>query len=104
MTDQEASALQANNGKKVCDDLVVKKIAMRSIPKREFERYLIKKAEKIVDDVYYGDGWQVSLSQERQEKLCDFSIVAVDVTLACKPEIFDAFLLTFRKNFLRGGG
>lgn len=104
MTDQEASALKTNNEKKECDDIVVKKIAMRSIPKREFERYLTKIAEKIGDDIYYGDGWQVSLSQERYEKIGEFSLVAVDVTLAVKSEIFDAFLLTFRKNFLRGGG
>jgi len=104
MMDQNINELKIDNKSGSQDDIVVKKLEMRGIPKKEFERYLTKKAEKIVDDVYYGDGWQVSLSQERQDKVGCCFIVAVDVTLSAKSEIFEVFLLTFRKNFLRGGG
>lgn len=104
MTKQEVRAYKINNQRMYSDDIVVKKIEMRAIPKREFEHYLKKKAQEMFEDTYYGEGWQVTLSQERQESLGSFSIVAVDVTLAVKHENFDAFLLTFRKNFMRGGG
>ncbi|MGV8905244.1 MAG: hypothetical protein ACOH15_01455 [Acetobacterium sp.] len=104
MIDQNGNEPQIDNKSSAPDDMVVKKLAMRAVPKKELECYLIKKAEKIEDNVYYGDGWQVSLSPERQDKLGSCFIVAVDVTLSVKSEIFDAFLLNFRKNFLRGGG
>lgn len=91
--------------KKLNDDkYTVKKLEMRGIPRWEFERYLKGRAQKIIDDTYYGEGWQVSLSQERQDKIGRFFLVAVDVTLAAKEEKFEDFLFTFRKNFLRGGG
>ena len=42
--------------------------------------------------------------EERQESIGVCSLVAVDVTLKVRNDQFDDFLLTFRKNFLRGGG
>jgi len=86
------------------DQFTVKTLYMRGIPKWEFERYLIKKATAIHGDHYIGASWQVSLSEERQESIGVCSLVAVDVTLAVAKDQFDDFLLTFRKNFLRGGG
>jgi len=59
--------------------------------------------KEVVGDIYYGEGWQVSLSEERQEKVGCCFIVAVDVTMEVNAEIFDDFLMTYRKNFLRGG-
>ncbi len=77
---------------------------MRGIPKWEFERYLTHKAKTIDGNSYTGPDWQVSLSEERQESIGVCSLVAVDVTLKVRNDQFDDFLLTFRKNFLRGGG
>jgi hypothetical protein len=86
------------------DQYTTKTLYMRGIPKWEFERYLIKKAMAIRGDTYVGPGWQVTLSEERQESLGVCSLVAVDVTLAVAKDQFDDFLRTFRNNFLRGGG
>jgi len=86
------------------DQITVKTLYMRGIPKWEFERYLTKKATVIRGDSYAGAGWQVTLSEERQESMGVWSLVAVDVTLAVAKDQFDDFQLTFRKNFLRGGG
>ncbi|MEO1816614.1 MAG: hypothetical protein ABGU93_13630 [Acetobacterium sp.] len=86
------------------DQFTVKTLYMRGIPKWEFERYLTHKAETIDGNRYAGPDWQVSLSEERQESIGVCSLVAVDVTLAVAKDQFDDFLLTFRKNFLRGGG
>ena len=102
--DQESKKAKTGNSSKAQNDMVVKELNTRGVQKYEFERYLTKNAKKILDNVYYGDGWQISLSQERQEKIGSCDIVAVDVTLSVKAEIFEAFLLSFRKNFLRGGG
>lgn len=90
---------EINNGK-----FTIKKLEMRGIPKWEFERYLKKIADKYIDDSYYGNGWQVTLSEEFQESMGVFSIIAVDVTIEVENDKFEDFLLTFRKNFLRGGG
>ena len=86
------------------DQFTVKTLYMRGIPKWEFERYLTHKAETIDGNRYAGPDWQVSLSEERQESIGVCSLVAVDVTLKVRNDQFDDFLLTFRKNFLRGGG
>lgn len=86
------------------ENVTVKKLEMRGIPKWEFKRYLRKIADKYSDDSYYGNGWQVTLSEEFQESLGAFSIIGVDVTIEVEKEKFEDFLLTFRKNFLRGGG
>ncbi|WP_414150447.1 hypothetical protein ACIZ62_14190 [Acetobacterium carbinolicum] len=86
------------------DQFTVKKLNMRGIPRCQFERYLAAKARSIDADTFTGEGWQVTLSKERQESIGVFSLVAVDVTLAVKNDQFDDFLDTFRKNFLRGGG
>ncbi|WP_373482860.1 hypothetical protein [Acetobacterium sp.] len=86
------------------DQFTIKTLYMRGIPKYAFERYLIKKAIRSHGDTYAGEGWQVTLSQERQESIGVCSLVAVDVTLAVEKDQFDDFLLCFRKNFLRGGG
>lgn len=90
---------EVNNG-----NFTIKKLEMRGIPKWEFERYLRKIADKYSDDSYYGNGWQVTLSEEFQESLGTFSIIGVDVTIEVEEEKFEDFLSTFRKNFLRGGG
>jgi hypothetical protein len=87
-----------------CDNYTIKKLEMRGIPRSEFERTLEKMAEKVIDDTYYGVGWQVTLSAERQEDFRSFSMVVVEVTIAAEKHQFDSFLLTFRKKFLRGGG
>ena len=86
------------------DQFTVKTLYMRGIPKWEFERYLTHKAKTIDGNSYTGPDWQVSLSEERQESIGVCSLVAVDVTLKVRTDQFDDFLLTFRKNFLRGGG
>ena len=86
------------------DKYTVKKLEMRGIPRSEFERYLKKTAEKVIKDTYYGDGWQVTLSDQRQEDFGSFSIVVVDVTITAEKHQFESFLRTFRTNFLRGGG
>lgn len=86
------------------DQFTVKTLYMRGIPKWEFERYLTHKAKTIDGNSYAGSDWQVSLSEERQESIGVCSLVAVDVTLKVRNDQFDDFLLTFRKNFLRGGG
>ena len=102
--DQKEEEIKIDNQEIESDGFVVKKLEMRSIPKREFEKYLSMQATRVEEDVYFGNGWQVTLSEERQENICGYNFVAVDVTLAAKQEIFEAFLLTFRKNFMRGGG
>lgn len=81
-----------------------KTLHMRGIPKWEFERYLVKQATVIIGDTYQGEDWQVTLSEERQESIGMFTLVAVDVTIRVEKDQFDDFLLVFRKNFLRGGG
>lgn len=86
------------------DQVTVKTLYMRGIPRWEYERYLSAKATSVQGDTYAGTGWQVTLSEERQESLGVCSLVAVDVTLVVAKDQFDDFLLTFRKNFLRGGG
>lgn len=86
------------------DQVTVKTLYMRGIPRWEYERYLLAKATSVQGDTYTGAGWQVTLSEERQESLGVCSLVAVDVTLAVAKDQFDDFLRTFRKNFLRGGG
>ena len=86
------------------DQFTVKTLYMRGIPKWEFERYLTHKAKTIDGNRYAGPDWQVSLSEERQESIGVCSLVAVDVTLKVRNDQFNDFLLTFRKNFLRGGG
>jgi len=88
----------------VNDKYTVKKLEMRGIPRSEFERYLKKTAEKVIKDTYYGEGWQVTLSDERQEDFGSFSIVVVDVVISAEKHQFESFLQTFRTNFLRGGG
>lgn len=77
---------------------------MRGIPRREFECYLQKKGHKVSVNTFSGHGWEVTLSEERNESLGKFSLVAVDVTLEVEKDQFEDFLMTFRKNFLRGGG
>lgn len=86
------------------DQIIVKTLHMRGIPRWQFERYLGSVANATRKDCYVGDGWQVTLSAERQECIGVFSLIAVDVTLAVEKDQFDDFLLSFRKNFLRGGG
>jgi len=86
------------------EKFIVKTLSMRGIPRSEFECYLAQKATQITGDSYAGEGWQVTLSEARQECIGGFSLVAVDVTLAVEKDQFDDFLLTWRKNFLRGGG
>lgn len=100
MNDPVINALKTKDPEK----FTTKTLYMRGIPKWEFERYLAKKARTITRDSYEGDGWQVRLSVERKESLGQFSLVAVDVTIAVEKHQFDEFLQTFRKNFLRGGG
>jgi hypothetical protein len=58
----------------------------------------------VSENIFSGPGWQVALSEERSESLGKFSLVAVDVTLEVEKDQFEDFLITFRKNFLRGGG
>ncbi|KNZ42349.1 hypothetical protein [Acetobacterium bakii] len=103
MKDQEIKTREINNQLKQGKAIIAKKIQTRSIPKRSFERYFKEKGKEVVGDIYYGDGWKVSLSEERQEKVGCCFIVAVDVTMEVEAEIFDDFLMTYRKNFLRGG-
>lgn len=100
MNDPAIDALITNNPEK----FTTKTLYMRGVPKWEFERYLIKIAKTVTGNAYNGDGWQVILSEERQESLGQFSLVAVDVTITVAKDQFDDFLRTFRKNFLRGGG
>ncbi len=100
MNDPAIDTLITNNPEK----FTIKTLYMRGVPKWEFERYLIKIAKTVTGNTYNGDGWQVILSEERQESLGQFNLVAVDVTIAVEKDQFDDFLKTFRKNFLRGGG
>lgn len=86
------------------DQMIVKTLHMRGIPRWQFERFLGSEAKTTGKDCYVGDGWQVTLSAERQERVGVFLLVAVDVTLAVEEDQFDDFLFSFRKNFLRGGG
>ena len=103
MKDHEIETRESNNPVENGNAIIVKKIQTRGIPKRSFERYFMEKGKEVVEDSYHGDGWQVSLSEERQEKVGCCFIVAVDVIMEVKAEIFDDFLMTYRKNFLRGG-
>ncbi|MGL4607162.1 MAG: hypothetical protein ACRCU3_06810 [Eubacteriaceae bacterium] len=82
----------------------VKKLEMRSIPRKEFKRYLEKIGENCSSGCYCGEGWRVVLSEEYKVPFGKFSMIACDVTMTVEEEMFDAFLLTFRKNFMRGGG
>lgn len=100
MNDSAISGLEIKDTKQFAS----KTLHMRGIPRWEFERYLTNKAITKKADSYYGDGWQVTLSAERQESLGRFSLIAVDVIITAEKDQFDDFLQTFRKNFLRGGG
>jgi hypothetical protein len=93
-------------GEKMIDnnERQVQILHMRGVPRRELERYLQKKAHQVSENIFSGPGWQVALSEERSESLGKFSLVAVDVTLEVEKDQFEDFLITFRKNFLRGGG
>ena len=86
------------------DQFTMKTLKMRGIPRRQFEQYLARLATRVVDHTYIGDYWQVSLSDERQETIGVCSLCAVDVTMVVENDQFDDFIITFRKNFLRGGG
>lgn len=86
------------------DNWVTKTLQMRSIPKRDFEKYLITICESHQGNVYFGDGWECILSEERTESLGKFSIVAVDVTLKAKAEVYDALRRRLMLQFTRGGG
>lgn len=83
---------------------VTKKLEMRSIPKREFQKYLNKIGEVMGDNHYKGEYWEVMLSEEYFVSLGRFSLVAVDILITAENERLEEFLFTFRKNFLRGGG
>ncbi|MBU4541581.1 MAG: hypothetical protein KJ774_10220 [Firmicutes bacterium] len=100
MTDQDQKGAEPIKS----DQFTVKTLLMRGIPRWQFDQYLATKALSIAGDTYTGKGWQVTLSDERQESIGVCCLVAVDVTLAVEKDQFDDFLLTFRKNFLRGGG
>lgn len=101
--DQDIKTEETDNQRVNADGMVVQKLKTRSIQKKEYEHYLKEIAKNVVGDTYYGDGWEVTLSQEHQDKLGCCYIVAMDLTVAAKEEIFDDFLMTLRKNFLRGG-
>lgn len=80
-------------------------LELRGIPRKYFVKYFYDIGGKTTDDsIFYGDYWQVELSEEKWSKLTVIEIQSTIIKFEVTDDEFDQFIYQFRLSFLRGGG
>jgi len=75
-----------------------------SFKKKEFEDYFSERGKCKSPGCYIGDGWEVSLGEEKKRSVGPMEFVAVTIYLKLSTDIEKAFITHLRGAFLKGGG
>ncbi len=75
-----------------------------SFRRAEFIEYFTKIGVRKSEGVYFGEGWEVVIDDEKNKLIGKMPFVTVELTIEIEDEISKEFIDRLRLAFLRGGG
>ncbi len=75
-----------------------------SFRRQEFVDYFSNIGILKAEGVFFGQGWEVKIGEERNKYIGNMSFITVDLNIEIRENISEEFLNNLRLAFLRGGG